>query len=83
MNLPVSYSYVTKEELPKDIDPSKLPEEVSDTLRIVRIGDYDVCVCIGTHVENTREIGTFKINSWRYENGIFRIVYKVIPPEVV
>ena len=77
-HLPVTYELVRREELPKEIDTSKLPDEASEHLRIVRIGDYDVCACLGTHVNNTSEVGTFKINSWRYENGIFRIVFKLI-----
>lgn len=36
-------------------DLSKLPEDASKTLRIVRIGDYDVCACIGAQVSNTSE----------------------------
>lgn len=78
--LPVTYEYATYAELPPEVDTSKLPDDVSATLRLVRIGDYDVCACIGNHVENTREIGPFKINSWRYEEGIFRIVFKLTAP---
>ena len=77
--LPVTYEYVTRDNLVSDVDTSKLPDDASATLRLVRIGDYDVCACIGIHVENTREIGIFKINSWRYdENGVFRIVFKLV-----
>lgn len=78
--LPVRCEYVTADQLPPEVEVSKLPDDVSTTLRLVRIGDYDVCACIGAHVGNTREIGTFKINSWRYQDGLFRIVYKVVPP---
>ena len=42
-----------------------------------RIGDYDICPCIGQHVESTKEIGTFKITSTSYNDGSFRIVFKV------
>lgn len=81
-DLPVTYEFTTFDNLPPEVDAGKLPDDVSQTLRLVRIGDYDVCACIGSHVENTREIGTFKINSWRYQDGLFRIVYKVTPPVV-
>lgn len=80
--LPVSYEFLTIDRLPPEVEVDKLPDDVSQTLRLVRIGNYDVCACIGSHVENTREIGTFKINSWRYQDGLFRIVYKVTPPVV-
>ena len=60
------------------VDLSKLPEDASETLRIVRIGDYDGCACIGAHVKNTSEIGTFKIISHSYENGVWRLRWKVI-----
>ena len=77
-HLPVSYEFVSRNEVPAEVSLERLPDEASDTLRLVRVGDYDVCACIGTHVENTREIGTFKINSWRYEEGVFRIVFKIV-----
>lgn len=48
------------------------------TLRIVRIGDYDACACIGAHVRNTSEIGTFKIISHSYAEGIWRLRWKVV-----
>ena len=60
------------------VDLSKLPDNVSETLRVVRIGDYDACACIGAHVHNTSEIGTFKIISHSYENGIWRLRWKVV-----
>ena len=62
-DLPVTIEFVTKEEAASIVDLSKLPEDASDTLRIVRIGDYDACACIGAHVEKTSEIAPFKIIS--------------------
>ena len=60
------------------VDLSKLPEGVSDTLRIVRVGDYDACACIGAHVGNTSEIGAFKILSHDFEDGRWRVRWKVL-----
>lgn len=77
-NLDVTIEYVTREQAAELVDLSKLPEDASETLRIVRIGDYDVCACIGAHVSNTREIGTFKIISHSFENGIWRLRWKVV-----
>ena len=76
-DLPVTFEYVTRDNLPEGVTLDKLPEDASETLRIVRIGDYDICACIGNHVASTREIGTFKITSTSYNDGSFRIVYKV------
>lgn len=76
-DLPVTYEFVRRDEVPADVPLDKLPDDASETLRLVRIGDYDVCACIGTHVQSTAEIGSFRITSTSYNDGIFRIVYKV------
>ncbi len=76
-DLPVTYELVTRDNIPAGVTLAKLPDNASDTLRIVRIGDYDVCACLGTHVKSTREIGNFRITSTSYNEGSFRIVYKV------
>ena len=77
MNLSVTEEYIKKEEAKDLVDLSKLPDDVSDTLRIVRVGDYDVCACIGSHVENTSEIGVFKITTHSFENGRWRVRFKL------
>lgn len=77
-DLPVTYEFVTRDNIPEGVVLDKLPEDASETLRIVRIGDYDICACIGNHVETTKEIGTFKVTSTSYNEGNFRIVFKVI-----
>lgn len=75
--LPVSMEYVTRDGVPADVSLEKLPSDASETLRLVRIGDYDVCACIGAHVENTSEIGHFRISSTSYKDGSFRIVFRL------
>ena len=77
-NLDVTVDFMTRNQAAKIIDLSKLPEDVSETLRIVRVGDYDACACIGAHVNNTSEIGTFKILSHDFEGGRWRVRWKVI-----
>ena len=71
-NLPVTVEFI--------VDLSKLPADASETLRIVRIGDYDACACIGLHVSHTSEVGTFKIISYDYdeERQTLRIRFKLI-----
>ena len=76
-NLDVTVEFMDREQAASILDLSKLPEDASQTLRIVRIGDYDACACIGAHVANTSEIGTFKIISHSFENGIWRLRWKV------
>ena len=76
-HLPVTTSYMAREEAARHFDLKKLPEDASDTLRIVYVGDYDACPCLGTHVSNTEEIGAFRISSTRYADGIFRIVFRL------
>ena len=77
-NLDITVEYVPRAEAAAIVDLSKLPEDVSDTLRIVRVGDYDACACAGAHVKNTSEIGTFKILSHDFENGRWRVRWKVV-----
>lgn len=77
-NHEVTIEFMSRELAASIVDLSKLPEDASDTLRIVRIGDYDACACIGAHVNNTSEIGTFRIISHSYENGVWRVRWKVI-----
>ena len=74
----VTIGFMNREQAADIVDLSKLPADASDTLRIVRIGDYDTCACIGAHVKNTSEIGTFKIISHSFENGVWRVRWKVI-----
>ena len=77
-NLDVTVEYMPREQAAAIVDLSKLPEDASETLRIVRVGDYDACACIGAHVKNTAEIGTFKILSHDYADGRWRVRWKVI-----
>ncbi len=76
-NLPVSIEFVPRDRVPEEIDLSKLPGEASETLRIVKIGDYDACACIGLHVGNTSEIGRFRIISTDFDDHCLRIRFKL------
>ena len=80
-DLPVSFEYVSKDELPEEVDASRLPDDASDTIRLVRIGDYDVCPCIGKHVRSTAQVGRFEMlgTNWDEHLHTFRIRFKVIP----
>ena len=75
--LPVTIEFLGREEAGALVDLSKLPDDVSETLRIVRVGDYDACACIGAHVANTSEIGEFSIISHEYTDGKWRVRFKM------
>ena len=78
LHLPVIVVYMNHDEASRYVDLSKLPNDVSETLRIVRLGDYDACACIGEHVANTSEIGHFKILNYEYADGRLRLQYKLV-----
>ena len=60
-DLPVSFEFVNRDNVPEGVSLDRLPEDASEILRLVRIGDYDVCPCIGKHVRSTSQIGRFEI----------------------
>lgn len=77
LNLSVTAEFFSRNEISDDVDLSKLPKDTSETLRVIRIGDYDVCACIGSHVNTTSEIGKFRIISTDFQNNTLRIRFKL------
>ena len=77
-NLPVTEVFMTLKEAGKQYNLGKLPANATDNIRIVKIGAYDACPCIGPHVDHTREIGQFKITSTSFENDVLRIRFKLL-----
>ena len=77
--VPVHVVFMNHQQAANFVDLSKLPQGVSETLRVVRVGGYDACACIGDHVSNTSEIGRFKIISYDYdeERTILRLRFKL------
>ena len=68
-NVPVEITYPTKEELEKI--PYRSKKELIGKVRIVTIGDADICACCGTHVAYTGEIGLVKILSViKHKDGV-------------
>lgn len=55
----------------------RLPGDAPDRLRIVRIGDYDSCPCIGEHVDRTGVLGAFRLTTHSFENGVLRLRFKL------
>ncbi len=74
----VSEELVSKEEAAGKLDLGRLPEGTGDNLRVIRIGNYDACPCIGKHVASTGEIGGFRIVSSSFEAGVLRVRFKLV-----
>ena len=80
-NLPVSEKMISRAEAEREYNTEKLPADSGDRIRIINIGNYDACPCIGPHVKSTQEIGTFRITTTSFEDGVLRIRYKLSPPK--
>jgi alanyl-tRNA synthetase len=72
-NLPVTERMVTRSEAEARFFTGKLPADAGETIRVVSVGDYDHCPCIGLHVRRTSDISGFRILSTSHENGVLRI----------
>lgn len=81
-DLPVTFEYVSRNEVPKEVPLDRLPEDAPDPLRLVRIGDFDVCACIGKHVRSTSQIGHFELlgTNWDEHEHTFRVRFKIVAP---
>ena len=79
-DLPVTFEFVSRDELPAGISLEPLPEDASDVIRLVHIGDYDVCPCIGKHVRSTGQIGRFELlgTNWDEMERSFRVRFKIV-----
>lgn len=75
-SLPVTEDFVTRSQAEQEFNLSRLPESAGDSIRIVRIGGYDACPCIGPHVSNTSMVGRVKIISSDYKDGVLRLRFK-------
>lgn len=79
-DLPVTYEFADRNNLPEGVSTDRLPADASDTLRLVRIGDYDICPCIGKHVRSTGQIGRFEMlgTNWDEMSHSFRVRFKIV-----
>jgi Ser-tRNA(Ala) deacylase AlaX len=55
----------------------RLPDDAPEELRVIRIGDYDACPCIGEHASRTGELGSFRLTTHSFENGVLRVRFKL------
>jgi len=77
LNIPVGERFVSRREADEKYFTGKLPEDAGENIRIITIGNFDACPCIGQHVENTSEIGMFSITSADHTDGILRLRFKL------
>lgn len=82
-DLPVTESFVPKDTAEGLYNTQKVPNTIDGNLRIIHIGDYDACPCIGEHVSSTGEIGTFRITTTSYSDGKLRIRFKLSRSSVI
>lgn len=70
-NIPIETSFPAPSELPSLTYRSKL--ELTENVRIVKIGEVDSCACCAPHVSRTGEIGLIKILDFEKHRGGLRI----------
>lgn len=80
-DLPVTEEFVPLSQAGQYVNLDKLPAEVKNNpearIRLVRVGDYDLCPCIGAHVERTGLAAPFKLVSHSFiEPNVLRLRFK-------
>jgi alanyl-tRNA synthetase len=48
---------------------------VEGRIRVVRVGEFDICACGGTHVRATGEVGLIHIRRWEHQRGQVRVEF--------
>ena len=76
-NVDIKEDFIPREKAAELFDLDRLPDAVGEIIRIIKVGNYDSCPCIGQHVSNTSEIGKFKLISTDFGDGVLRLRFKV------
>jgi misacylated tRNA(Ala) deacylase len=76
-DLPVQEENLTRSQAETMFDLARLPDSAGDSVRIIRIGDYDACPCRGEHVSTTKEIGRFLLTSTDFVDGVLRLRFRL------
>jgi len=76
-HLDITEKLISLAEAEGSFNLQRLPEDSGDTIRIVSVGDYDNCPCIGPHVKNIADIGQFQLVSSSFEEGVLRIRFRL------
>jgi alanyl-tRNA synthetase len=79
-DVPISARLVPLAAARQTFNLSWLPADAGETIRIVTVGDYDTCPCIGPHVASSGQIGAFRITSTEFKGGVLRIRFKLKRP---
>jgi misacylated tRNA(Ala) deacylase len=79
-DLEVKAVTLPRKEAARQFNLQRLPTDAGDTIRIILVGDYDACPCIGDHVPRTGELGGFRITSWDVSGDVMRIRFKLARP---
>ncbi len=65
--------YPTLDEL-KQLTFRKMPS-VEEDIRVVRVPDFDVSACCGTHCPSTGRVGLVKVRRWEHYKGMTRLYF--------
>lgn len=77
LSIPVGEEIISRREADEKYFTGKLPDDAGEMIRIITIGNFDACPCIGQHVSNTSEIGSFSITSADFNEGVLRIRFRL------
>ena len=76
-DLEVREEFVSRSDAAEAFNLNRLPDGAGETIRVIRIGEYDACPCSGQHVRRSGEVGGFRIISTGFEEGVLRIRFRL------
>ena len=77
LDIALTEEFVSRAVAEKNYFTGKLPSDAGDNIRIVKIGEYDACPCIGPHLKSTGEVGHFYFTTVDFENNVLRMRFKL------